>query len=310
MWLGNFVRNGWTAAKFAGVVLLLQGCLGTDSGPSYDPLEYWSKDIETIQTFLDENNIDAEYDSINGIFIKYHNKGEGYQTLNGIEIEANWQGLTLDGTEFVNTFSGLPERVTLGRDVNHSSFTGGLNIGLTRMNEGDSATIYIPSPYGFQDVGYQNVPPNTVIMYNVKFEDILLLSEDLEKIDQYIDAKSWTSEIDSVYGLRYVVHQPGDQDLPIEFEDYVSLHYTGLLLDETEFDSSPVNSPMQFYLGDQNFRLIIGFEIGLTHLHNKDSATIFIPSIYAYGKEGSGETIPANAPLIFGIDVLNVIEPF
>ncbi len=308
--MGKFVRNGWTVALSIGVVVLLQGCLNPDDTPDYNPYDYLENDIETIQTYLEENNIDAEMDSSTGIFIKYHNTGDGYRTLNGVEIEAHWQGLTLEGTEFVNTYSGLPERVTLGRDGNHSSFTGGLNFGLINMNEGDSATIYLPSPYGFQDVGYQNVPPNTVIMYNVKFEDILLLSEDLNKIDQYIDAKSWTPEIDSIYGLRYVLHQPGDQDLPIEFGDYVSLHYTGLLLDETEFDSSPVNSPMQLYLGEDGYRMIIGFEIGLTHLHNQDSATIFIPSIYAYGENGSGEVIPSNAPLIFGLDILNVIEPF
>jgi FKBP-type peptidyl-prolyl cis-trans isomerase len=310
MWQENFVRRGWVAARLTGIILLLQGCLGTDNTPDYDPYEYLEKDIETIRVYLDENNIDAELDSLTGIYIEYHTKGEGYRTLNGIEIEAHWQGLTLEGTEFVNNFSGAPERVILGRDGNHPSFTGGLNISLTKMSEGDSATIYVPSPYGFQDMGYQNVPPNTVIIYNVKFKDILLLSEDLGKIDQYIDAKSWTPEIDSIYGLRYVIHQPGDQQVPIELGDYISLDYTGLLLDDTEFDSSTKTAPLQLYLGQEGYRMIIGFEIGLTYLHDKDSATIFLPSIYAYGENGSGEVIPSNASLVFGINVRNVTKPF
>ncbi len=308
MTIVNFLRKGWIAAVIIGAAVALQGCLDTDNGPDYDPYEYLSKDVEAIQNYLEANNIDAEMDSMTGIFVQYHTKGNGYRTINGVEIEANYQGLTLEGTEFANTFSGTTPRIKLGRDGNPASYTGGLNIGITRMNEGDSATIYVPSPYAFQDAGFQNVPPNTVVMYNVKFEDILLLSEDLAKIDDYIAEKSFASEIDTVYGIRYVIHQNGNPNLPITLGDYVSMDYTGVLLDDTQFDSSVGKSPLQIYLGQQDYRLIIGFEMGLTNLHDKDSASIFIPSIYAYGSTGSGSTIPANAPLVFGLDILNVIQ--
>ena len=66
----------------------MQGCLNTDEPSGYDPYEFLNKDIESIQAYLEDNNIDAEMDSSTGIFVQYHSKGDGYRTLNGVEIEA------------------------------------------------------------------------------------------------------------------------------------------------------------------------------------------------------------------------------
>lgn len=130
--------------------------------------------------------------------------------------------------------------------------------------------------------------------------------EDLAKIDQYISDKNWTASIEPEFKIRYVIHKPGDQNVKVEVGDSLTVDYQGELLDGTIFDSSVGKSPLEFILG--NGSLIIGFEAGVSQLHEKDSATILIPSIYAYGNSGSGP-IPPNAPIIFGIDVLSVIKP-
>ena len=261
-------------------------------------------DIKTIQEYLESNNIDAVLDSATGVFYEIHSEGNGYRTFNGVKIDAHYQGTTLDGTEFVNTFDGFPERITLGNsDVNPPHFTGGLNIGLLLMSEGDSATIYVPSPYGFQDKQYVNVSPNTIIKYNVKFVDILLLDEDYEKIDKYIADSSMNATIEPEYGIRYVVHEQGTGATP-EPGALVTLHYHGELLDGTVFDSSVErNSPWTYTFGGGS--TILGFDLGISQLQEEDSATIFIPSIYAYGSNPP-QGIPVNAVLLFGIDLLSV----
>jgi FKBP-type peptidyl-prolyl cis-trans isomerase len=75
-------------------------------------------------------------------------------------------------------------------------------------------------------------------------------------------------------------------------------------LNDTIFDSNFGGSSWNFTLGEQS--LIVGFELGLNELHEKDSATFFVPSIYGYGKDGNPPTIPGNAPLGFTVKVVDV----
>ncbi|MCK5103578.1 MAG: FKBP-type peptidyl-prolyl cis-trans isomerase [Cyclobacteriaceae bacterium] len=131
-----------------------------------------------------------------------------------------------------------------------------------------------------------------------------VLEEDLVKIDQYISDKNWTASIEPEFKIRYVIHKPGDQNVKAEVGDSLTVDYQGELLDGTIFDSSAGRGPLEFVLG--NGSLIVGFEAGVSQLHEMDSATILIPSVYAYGNSGAGTAIPPNAPIIFGLDVLSV----
>jgi FKBP-type peptidyl-prolyl cis-trans isomerase FkpA len=150
------------------------------------------------------------------------------------------------------------------------------------------------------------VGPNTPIIYHVKFEDVKLLSEDLVKIDQYIEENTLVSEIEPSYGTRYVVHSAGDAGKNIDFGDFISINYKGNLLNGTVFDSNYANiAPWTFTLGQTN--LIAGFELGLDQLNKGDSATFFVPSIYGYGKNANG-AIPANSVLVFTVSVRDVIK--
>jgi hypothetical protein len=88
-------------------------------------------------------------DTASSIFYKVHKTGEGYKAVRGTEVDMHFRGVTLDGKEFVNTFSGLPERVYLGATLqnassNPMSYTWGLDEWLFRNNrEGDSLTVYL-----------------------------------------------------------------------------------------------------------------------------------------------------------------------
>lgn len=139
---------------------------------------------------------------------------------------------------------------------------------------------------------------------NVDYYDFnKILEEDFVKIDQYISDKGWDASIDSLSGIRYVIHVEGDPNIKAEYLDTISLHYQGELLDGTQFDSSIGKDPLKFVLGSGS--LIPGFEAGVAQLHEMDSATILIPSGYAYGNVAKG-SIPANSPLVFGLDVLSI----
>lgn len=299
-------RRGWLLMGLMVTAVMLQSCLKNDEYV-YDGYNYLQPDIETIKNYLDANNIDAEMDSAFGVFYKIHKNGDGYKTLTGIDVVAHYQGFTLDGDEFASTFDVNPVNFTIG-DINTYvvSMTNAVSIGISFLHQGDSATIYVPSPYGFQDKSFQNVPPNSILVYNLKFEEIKKLDEEIVKIDQYIADNNISAAIDPEFGTRYAIHRAGNNITP-EPGNFISTHYQGELLDGTVFDNSyDSNIPLDFNFGEG--KLIIGFELGVSNLHENDSATIFIPSIYGYKDRAQGELIPANSVLIFGLDILEITK--
>ena len=87
----------------------------------------------------------------------------------------------------------------------------------------------------------------------------------------------------------------------------VSVHYTGWLTDGTKFDSSvDRNKPLEFPLGVGY--VIPGWEEGLTGMKVGGQRRLTIPPELAYGEDGSPPTIPANATLIFDVELLDVTE--
>lgn len=301
-------KKGWLMAFLFGSALVLQGCLNNDMEDTYDYYGNLQKDFVTLGEYVVANGLDVEVDSVNGIFYKIHKKGDGYRTISGIDLEAHYQGFTLEGVEFANTFSGSPTTFQLGNGQTFTtSMTSGVPIAISLMQEGDSATFYFPAAYGFQDQSYQDVPPNSILVYNVKFVDVKNLSEEHAEIDQYIAENNMVVSIDSIFGTRYAIHRKGNTVTP-DPGAQVSVHYQGELLDGTVFDNSyDRGSPLNITFGSGE--VIKGFEMGLDQLHENDSATIFIPSIYGYGDAAQGDAIPANSILVFGLEVLRISNP-
>lgn len=301
MWLQKVGKTGWLVMALAGLFMVLQSCNKDDvEDTSYDYNGILENDFATLHEYMANNGIDAEVDSANVIFHQTHKQGEGYKTVRGTKVLAHYKGVTLEGVEFVSTFDGDPVSFTLGDETSFKAdMLGVVSFGISNMHVGDSATYYIPSPYGFRDEAYQNVPPNSILVYHLKFVEIEKLDEELDLIDGYIEEKSMTAEIEPEFGTRYVIHETGNSTMP-ELGAEISVNYQGELLDGTVFDASS----MSFTYGAGN--LIVGFEMGISNLHENDSATIFIPSIYGYGESAQGDDIPANSILVFGLDVKRV----
>ena len=85
----------------------------------------------------------------------------------------------------------------------------------------------------------------------------------------------------------------------------VSVHYTGMLLDKTVFDSSRRRAePLRFTVGVG--QVIEGWDEGILLLHEGDKARLVIPAHLAYGARGAGGVIPPNATLIFDVELVSV----
>ena len=85
--------------------------------------------------------------------------------------------------------------------------------------------------------------------------------------------------------------------------DRLSMHYTGTLVDGTEFDSSIGRSPFEFVLGKG--QVIKGWDQGLVNMCVGEKRRLTIPSNLGYGSSGSGK-IPGGATLLFDVELLNI----
>jgi FKBP-type peptidyl-prolyl cis-trans isomerase len=85
----------------------------------------------------------------------------------------------------------------------------------------------------------------------------------------------------------------------------VSVHYTGTLTNGEKFDSSlDRGRPFEFTLGAG--RVIKGWEQGVRGMKVGGKRKLTIPPELGYGARGFPPVIPANATLVFEIELLDV----
>lgn len=87
--------------------------------------------------------------------------------------------------------------------------------------------------------------------------------------------------------------------------DTVKVHYTGTLVDGTEFDSSRGREPLEFTLGDET--MLPDFEAAMIGMVEGEQKTITIPCEGAYGEQDASlnldvprDTLPSDVELSVG----------
>jgi len=106
------------------------------------------------------------------------------------------------------------------------------------------------------------------------------------------------SALTDASGVRFVIDSLA-VGFPPRTTSTVSFKYTGTFLSGAVFDQGSINNAAVSGFID-------GFKIALSLLPKGSKGRFYIPSGYAYGASGSG-AIPANANLIFEIELINVV---
>lgn len=105
-------------------------------------------------------------------------------------------------------------------------------------------------------------------------------------------------------GLHYVMMKKGEGPNPT-LESKVKVHYAGTLTNGTEFDSSyKRGTPAEFPLGN----VIQGWQEAVQLLQPGGKMKVYIPYELAYGERGRPPVIPPQAPLIFEIELLEIVQ--
>lgn len=105
-------------------------------------------------------------------------------------------------------------------------------------------------------------------------------------------------------GIYYQVLKPGTGPKPTPGQT-VSVNYNGTLLSGKVFDSSDkAGKPIDFPIGQG--AVIPGWDEGIALLNKGSRAVLLIPSPLAYGARGAGADIPADSPLRFDVELVDV----
>jgi FKBP-type peptidyl-prolyl cis-trans isomerase len=103
-------------------------------------------------------------------------------------------------------------------------------------------------------------------------------------------------------GLQYEVLEAGEGPKP-SLEDTVEVHYTGTLVDGTEFDSSHKRGEtVTFGVG----QVIAGWTEALQLMPVGSKYKLYIPPELGYGPGGAGQMIGPNAALVFEVELISV----
>lgn len=103
-------------------------------------------------------------------------------------------------------------------------------------------------------------------------------------------------------GLQYEILQKGDGNDHPSASSMVNVHYHGMLLDGTVFDSSvDRGEPISFPLN----QVIRGWTEGVQLMVVGDKFRFFIPAELAYGNRATGKIKPG-ALLIFEVELLEI----
>jgi FKBP-type peptidyl-prolyl cis-trans isomerase len=230
--------------------------------------------------------------------------------------------------------------------VEKPQFKGDLMDGIKLVGEGDSVTLKVvadsifkngqPRPPSFKSSKYlvydlkiiKVIPKGTLtdevfqrtLSTYIRGQVETVKKQEPVKIQKYIaDNKLNALKTDS--GLYYAITKQGSGPL-IAVGDTAVVNYAGRLLTGKLFDTNIKEEAVKGKLGNMEMRqfkpfpfavgqdaVIAGWQQGFQLLNKGAKATIIIPSNLAYGEQGMRDAIPGNTPIVFDVEVVDVIHP-
>ncbi len=129
--------------------------------------------------------------------------------------------------------------------------------------------------------------------------------KNLKAGQEFLEAnKSKAGVVTLPSGLQYEIITEGKGPKPTA-EDQVKCHYTGTLIDGTEFDSSVKRGePATFGVSN----VIKGWSEALQLMPVGSKWKLYIPADLAYGERGAGGDIKPNSVLIFEVELLEIVK--
>lgn len=274
-----------------------------------------AKRIKTTPDGFTVGNGDLEY--------KVVKQGTGtYTPQPGDIMEMNIK-FKIGDSVLINTLE-MNNNEPVSQPCQKPAFVGDLNEGLMMMKSGDSMIFRMlmdtlaarakqpkpewakPGDYASWEVKMVNVKNKAAFEAEKEAKGKVQAEKEDATLQAYFAEKQLQPQ-KTPTGLYYIIHQPGEGAHP-EAGNSVTVNYTGMLLDGTKFDSNVDPQfnhvqPFNFPIGQR--RVIKGWDEGVALLKKGGKMTLYIPSGLAYGERSPSPKIPANAIMIFDIELVD-----
>lgn len=153
----------------------LTSCLGDGEGDKY---EDWRKKNDAYIAAIDTKEyerIAPDWAPQNPVYIKWHNDRalteDNLVAMSNSTVNIKYELENIDGVKLENSYS-----VASGDSVYQSTPNSnviGMWIAMTTMHVGDSATVVIPYPSGYNSASTSKVIPYSNLIFHMKIKEIV-----------------------------------------------------------------------------------------------------------------------------------------
>lgn len=152
--------------KLKYLLVICLACLwACDDDNVFSPEEQLLNDISLIEQYLSDNNLQATaYD--NGLHISTQIQGTGAKPAFGNSVFCQYRGYLLDSTEFDSNDDSFDFVIGRGDVIQ------GWDAAFRELASGTTATVFIPSGLGYGNRRQGNIPPNSVLIFDVVLLDV------------------------------------------------------------------------------------------------------------------------------------------
>lgn len=278
---------------------------------------------EVLQAHLEDNGITTPPQA-SGLYYIEDRKGAGPLPKVGDVVKVHFIVSMIEGFPLFSTYEREPLDVTFGEPFDTQGFDEAIGL----MRKGTKARLIVPSHLAFDSIGQgQMIPPYTTLLYDVEVVSIKS-KEDAEKerqaaqkeaekqaekarigesakINNYLQRNGIDTQ-PTPSGMYYIENEKGTGK-KAENGKTVKVHYTLYNIEGKQLQSSKeMGQPFSFTLGQG--QVIKGWDEGLLLMQEGGKATFVLPSSLAYGAQERGEDIPAYAPLVFDVELIEVVD--
>lgn len=220
-------------------------------------------------------------------------------------------------TAMVSVPAIAAEVTSLENDNDKISYAVGMNIGnMLRAQEFnlDLDTVVAGLSASFQgqpglmsesEMGLVLNDLNRQLQEKAMEEQAAKAEENLQNGKEFLAANAKADGVETLEsGLQYKVVVKGEGESPT-LEDTVKVHYRGMHIDGTEFDSSyKLGQPAEFKVEG----VIPGWVEVLQLMHVGDKLQVTIPPELAYGETGAPPVIEPNSVLLFELELVEIVK--
>lgn len=146
-------------------ILIMSLIVLSSCNKSLSEEEQFDEDVSLIKEYIADNELDA-MSTNSGLYYTIDKLGTGNYPNANSEVTVRYKGYFLDGGVF-------DQSDEFGISFNLQNVIQGWTEGIQLYKEGGEGLLLVPSKLGYGKQGKGSVPPNTVMIFEVKLLEIV-----------------------------------------------------------------------------------------------------------------------------------------